>query len=63
MSDVPLTPGTMVKLKSGGPGMTVIDNVMPDGTKNDDGAQCEWFNEAGERQNGWFVRATLTALG
>lgn len=53
--------GDVVRLKSGGPEMTVedIDRKLY-GDK--DGAWCTWFNAEGKKVKDWFDPATLDVV-
>lgn len=55
MDEAKLAVGTLVRLKSGGPLMTVARNVEPD----DGEYRVEWFDLHGELQEGWFEPAML----
>ena len=47
------TPGTIVKLQSGGPRMTVVE-TLPNGEIN-----CEWFDEKNDVQRRSFAATSL----
>lgn len=50
--------GDTVRLKSGGPLMTVdkLHKNMPEGEA---AISCIWFNDLGVKCNSWFVEASL----
>jgi uncharacterized protein YodC (DUF2158 family) len=59
MGDTAIKPGDVVKLKSGGPKMTVLELLEPAGT-SEKAANCAWFGSQTEKV---FVEAfALVAL-
>lgn len=53
--DVPITEGAVVKLRSGGPAMTVEQKGL------DDSWWCVWFSAAGKARERCFPAAALRA--
>ncbi len=54
--------GQVVRLKSGGPKMT-IKGIEQYGSVPHDQAKCEWFDAANKRQEGVFELPTLEPAG
>ena len=52
-------PGDVVRLKSGGPAMTVT-KLNPAGIEN--GATCQWFNDKAKLKTGMFAQDALTPV-
>ncbi len=52
-------PGDVVRLKSGGPAMT-ITRLNPAGIEN--GATCQWFNDKAKLKTGMFAQDALTPV-
>ena len=56
-----LRPGDVVRVKSGGPNMTV-KAVAPDGITGEPTVWCEWFDKNHKSQNGTFSPSVLERL-
>jgi len=52
-------PGDIVRLKSGGPAMTVT-RLGPTGVEN--GVTCQWFNDKSKLKTGAFSQDALKAV-
>jgi uncharacterized protein YodC (DUF2158 family) len=52
-----LAPGVVVKLKSGGPAMTIVKKMNAIGV--DEGWQCRWFDTKGQLQTHTFMADEL----
>lgn len=62
-NDANVNIGDLVRLRSGGPDMTVME--LADGLNNDEGLNfvtCVWFNEADDLCSEDFPLAALNAL-
>jgi uncharacterized protein YodC (DUF2158 family) len=56
-----LRPGDVVRVKSGGPNMTV-KAVAPDGITGEPTVWCEWFDKNHKSQKGTFSPSVLERL-